>query len=815
MKQEIMGLREIGISQHRLSRAMLVVSSIFDLVILNKNKDLLQYKGVKKVIELLTVHSPTILYSLPDNLYILHLYDAPENFLNGIRKNLKITTISQLSNLSNDDIQDCFPRTVSRLITKIRLALLSYKEETDIGLNRLEEVLLYELFEKRQQSISEIYHFFYQMGVSIEDSDTIINKLVQENYLLLEEEQVYFPSNIYYKSLYKEKERILYLSDFLNQSFKDKEILLYRLEGKTFEEIGNIYNVSRERIRQKQQKLLSNLPLIYELKKYQEVFEKYDIDYTSFKLIFHEPDQVYYFLTITCQRGTKDFIEYVNAAETLSNRDRFSYYKLQKLYINRFGQAKKITKSEFLDEILYKYKENTHTPVELFPIYHQESLNYPELSLTVPSNRAIEGLVINSKYIISGRGKTFRYYDYNLPIQEEEELFNYIEALDDGPYSMRKIYRDNPDLMFQMDIKNQYELHNYFKRQNLSSKLSNNFKLTRSPEFQIGEKEKKEFIEEIILEFNHHSLNELTEHLDNEFGLQQNTMASYVMMTFRKYVVNSTIELDVKFVEPIKFDEQVLNQLKEKLIQDIYSKKEITDIVQSYGEQLSIQLLDSLNYSMSRSIAYKKDFKNAIQAFSSMVLKNPLCRKSDIREELWNEIASSLAYMERARQIFALDEDLYCRRDFLEDKGIDVDIIEDFVQNVYDFLPPTSYFTMRTLEEQKFTHQLLDLGFESIFYERILSSSELFNPVNRKTPLLLAKGKASPITVDKFLGEELEKFPLGIDIYDFIDEIKEKYSVTFELDDVKYKLRRYGAYVSNDLDKVYLNKEIYLDEVYG
>ena len=376
---------------------------------------------------------------------------------------------------------------------------------------------------------------------------------------------------------------------------------------------------------------------------------------------------------------------------------------------------------------------------------------------------------------------------------------------------MRKTYRDNPDLMLQMDIRNHYELHNYFKRQNLSSKLAINMKLTRSPEFQIGKKEKKEFIEEIILEFNHHTLNDITEYLDEEYGLQQNTMASYIMMHFSEHLINGTITVNVN----LEFDDLLLNNLRAELTQIIYSKKEITDIFEAYGEQLSIQLLNHLNYSMSRSVAYKKDFKSAVHAFSSVVLKNPLWRKSEIREELWNEVSSYLGYMERARQIFALDEELYCRRDFLEDKDITVKLIEDFVQNIYEFLPPTTYFTLHTLEEQGFSHPLLDLGFEPVFYERVLSSSDLFNPVNRKTPLILSKGKNMPITVDKFLGEELESFPLGINIYDFIDEIKEKYSVTFELDDVKYKLRRYGAHVSNDLDKVYLNKEIYLDEVYG
>jgi len=811
MKQEIMWLRQVGITKPKLLKTINVISSIFDLIILNKNKDIIQFKEVKKIIELLGVQGPAILYNFPDNLFILLFYDISEKFIYELNVNLKITTISQLDILNNDEIQKSFSRKVSSQLIKLRLAAISYKEETDLGLDRLEERLLFKLFEKKHQSINEIHHFFYRFGVSIEDSDNIIKKLVKENYLLIEENQVYFPSNIYYESIYKEKESKLYLSDFLNQSFKDKEILLYRLEGKTLEEIGNIYNISRERIRQKQKNLISNLPVIYELKKYERIFEKYDIDYESFKLIFHEPNQVYYFLTLTCQRGSEDFIEYVNTEESIPNRDKFSYYRLRKLYIDRFGRVKRIRKKEFLEEILYKYKANTYTSVELFPIYQQLSLNYPEFNLTVPSHRALEGLSQNSKYIISGRGNTFRYYDFNLPLQEEEELLNYIEDLADGPYSMRKVFIDNPDLMLQLDIKDAYELHNYFKRKNLATTLKNNMTLNRAPEFQLGEKDKKEFIEKMILEFNHHTINELTEHLEDEYGLQKNTMVSYITLYFRECLENGTINMDVN----LEFDDLLLNNLRAELTQNIYSKKEITDIIEGYGEQLSIQLLDRLNFSMGRNIAYKKEFKSAINAFSSVVLKTPLWRKSDIREELWNEASSYLGYMERARQIFELDEELYCRRDFLEDKNISVKLIEDFVQNIYDFLPPTTYFTLHSLREQRFSHPLLDLGFEPIFYERVLSSSDLFNPVNRKTPFILGKGKTFPVTVDKFLGEELESFPLGINIYDFIDEIKEKYSVTFELDDVKYKIRRYGAYISNDLDKVYLNKEIYLDEVYG
>lgn len=81
------------------------------------------------------------------------------------------------------------------------------------------------------------------------------------------------------------------VSNFLNSDFKFKEVLLEKIAGKTLQEIGDNFQVSRERVRQILKKI--NIPVTYEEYLYKDVFSEYDFTLEEFIELFQVSNEVY------------------------------------------------------------------------------------------------------------------------------------------------------------------------------------------------------------------------------------------------------------------------------------------------------------------------------------------------------------------------------------------------------------------------------------------------------------------------------------------------------------------------------------------
>src|SRR5699024_8607512 len=78
------------------------------------------------------------------------------------------------------------------------------------------------------------------------------------------------------------------------------QVLQARLDGKTLQEIGDQYGITRERVRQLTQKELKKKPRLRE-DKYIYIYDHYDISLEDFILAFDEPSETYYYLEMICQ----------------------------------------------------------------------------------------------------------------------------------------------------------------------------------------------------------------------------------------------------------------------------------------------------------------------------------------------------------------------------------------------------------------------------------------------------------------------------------------------------------------------------------
>lgn len=829
MDYSIWNLYKYGLSKSLIKTILEETNSIFDLIITDKKTKILASTGrkhaINKALNLLKANQE-IFDSFPfESPYILMEFGAPTSGLRRVVERNHIESIDQIKKMSVNEINNTMDTNMKATITKIKESIVKFEERK---LNKkiiINNVIMYNVFISKKISLNElllineqlIEKFYSDFNISEDEIIDSLNELIIDNYISIHENEYYFPSNIYYNSEYDEivvEKKIVYqeqisisLLDYLERDFEDKDILLFRLQGKTFEEIGQYYGITRERVRQRQGKIFKKMPEITEINKYKNIFEKFAFSKEEFVEIFDEKPEIYEFLQLSLNKGKKDAAQFIIESDKISGSKKVDYLEKHKYFLTRFGEIKRINKTEFVEEVLYKYREITFKIDEFYDIYSEEVQNYSHLNLEIENARSVDGIVSRSQYIISTFRRSFRYYDLT-PTTDDELLEKLISSLDVGCYSMQKIFNENEELMAQLDIRDEYELHNlYKKREDL---LNEDIKLKRTPEFIVGQIDKLEFISNLLMEHSGYELTEFIDNLYDNYGFRKNTMTSYVQTNFRSYINDNIIRYFDEAVDESKF-----NQIKLQLVKPIYLKTEILRIFNSIGVEFNTIILGELNYYMTGNIIFKKKFKSAYGAFSNVVLKSDIWRRGTSSIELSSEMSNYLSHMERNRKLVMLSEGVYAQTAFLEEKGIPLRLLKSYTQSIYDALPEKGYFSLYTLDKLGLTHSLVDYGFETIFYERLISTSDLFYPVTRNTPILFAKNIKHPATVNKFLEDEILNYEQGVNIFDFRDELKEKYSVEFEIYDIQNKLQKSGVYYSKSLEKLYVDKEDYLNEVYA
>ena len=138
--------------------------------------------------------------------------------------------------------------------------------------------------------------------------------------------------------------------------------------------------------------------------------------------------------------------------------------------------------------------------------------------------------------------------------------------------------------------------------------------------------------------------------------------------------------------------------------------------------------------------------------------------------------------------------------------------IEDFCDEVYDFVEDGTFFTATSLRRGGFESDLYDLGFSDWFYASLLQSDTRFSCGNAFKAIILYKGKAE-VTACSF-ETALIRDAGSIDVYDLQHDMEEIYGCSVaERLDLVYKVAGSGVFHDKHLDRLYSSEALYWREV--
>ena len=277
-------------------------------------------------------------------------------------------------------------------------------------------------------------------------------------------------------------------------------ILVQRLSGKTLEEVGKSFGLTRERIRQLENKGIAdavnlNLKLNhtdrFKENEYVEIYERYNMLGEDFRECFGLSIVEYYAVVLLSRKkGSKAFDESILDDETISKQLKAKIQKfLDKDVIKIKGERIPIRKAEIRTYVIERYCKKEVT-IEDFVKLHNDFLDSHKLGerkdllIDEEQSRTMENQISLRNDVLWKQGAKFRHYD--IYARDYTELFADLDlpSYENIQISTEKLIKENKKLVKKYDIHDEYELHNLIKKIYSTPELFEQYKVYFGEESQ-------------------------------------------------------------------------------------------------------------------------------------------------------------------------------------------------------------------------------------------------------------------------------------------------------------------------------------------
>lgn len=602
---------------------------------------------------------------------------------------------------------------------------------------------------------------------------------------------------------------------------KTRDILLRRLKDETLEEIGSSYDLTRERVRQlldKAKNAWQKQEIRFDEDKYQYLFNRFYISKEDFLLAFAEPIETYAYLELSCETERKHRrpLEQALEDQTLSSDIRRKLEKaVYKDYLFADGTRILRKRQELVRHVVRKHCREQVQFDDFLQIYTSflEEHNLQDHSALLLEAATYRNYLSEADYVLWTRGGLFRYYD--ISSLDYTEL---LETLDIGQYmnmeiSALKLFRQAPEIMQEYDIHDANELHNLLKKIWRDDLPPVNFK--RMPTLEVGKANRDNQVFDLLLQYAPISLDDLAAKMEEEYGIAANTAKGTCFRCIDEFYFNGMYTIDTP---PLPTDQA--EAMRDHLCEDYYV---ITEVRSKYLQlfpneneaNINPYTLKTLGFRVYSGYVIRNTYANAESYFRELltaadVVDANLFSRSVLYVQAYSEV---LRELRQSREIVEFGPRKYIHMRRLNSFGVTKDILQEYCDAAARFIDRGAYFSVESLRQDGFEHSLDDLGFDEWFYGSVLlEDREHFAYQRIGGTRLLCKGPQTSNLFMDMLHQMLEE-KLKMDIYDLHEHLMERYGIRLPFEKLVELIRKSDLYYDTIMEAVYLNYDVYFEEV--
>lgn len=480
------------------------------------------------------------------------------------------------------------------------------------------------------------------------------------------------------ESLHKEKRvriidnKLYKYKFFLNEWIETldgnfKVALTHRCEGMTLEEVGDVLEVTRERIRQIVSKGLERHPALYE-EDYAPILEKYAFTDAQFAELFGVTLFQINFLRLNHKKGSGDIQEFLadNTIPELYKERVGRVFRDSIVLIN--GECVPLKREILLERLLHTYFADEECTTEQFEKFYIDFLAENGLAknenLLFPTSRAFEARIIDYPYTIYKLGRRIRYYDTTAPDIDALLLQTNIIQYNNMEISTLKIFRESPEVMDAYDIRDEYELHNLLRKR-IKDISCADISITRMPFITVGVADRFQQVEELLLQNAPISNYDLAVAYEERYGVQKETVLANFFTQIDVYFHDGIFDLEQE-----ELPEEDYVKMQEALTGDIYLWSEVIAIYKTISssskeEAINAMTLKKLGYKVYSQYVINNKYSSADAYITYLLTRNPKfdlneidagIRRLQIFYSAFNNLRESLDLIEIDKDIFVTFE---------------------------------------------------------------------------------------------------------------------------------------------------------------
>lgn len=614
---------------------------------------------------------------------------------------------------------------------------------------------------------------------------------------------------------------------------RSKELILRRLQGVTLEEIGQAYGLTRERIRQIVKKDVQKVADWYETRTGMAYFDEDYYRYFYSTYAFEKRDAAQwlgmteeicnYLDMVDVKRGKKDLHAALDDMLNLEAGLRLkikNYLNRNKLYLDSCWVEKR--RSDLEEFVARKFcSEDTYFDdfVEIYNNFlHEEDIAYDEdIYLTDAVLRTRENRLADAKYLLWKQNRRIRYYD--IDGRDYTDLLDVLglDAYENIELSTLKFVEEYPEILEKYDLHDQYELHNLL-RKIIPEGSYHDFHCERTPNVRFGTFDRDAAVLDVLIDNAPISQLDLCELIHQEYGYDIPTIQGTYLGAVAAYYYKGMYSVDQKVMT-----KEHKELLKAELTEDFYYIDEVRRI---YKRLVPGADLEDINPYNLKLMGFNVLSRYVLQNYPSLeVYMAHLLTEEDIvditpyrkRFVYVQMFSQKLTELKRNLEIIEFEPNRIINIRRLEKSGVSKDMLRDFCDEAYEYVPDGTYFSALSLRQDGFTSDLYDLGFSDWFYANLLFSDERLSHGQMFGSIILYKGQGD-ITIKSFITDRIREHG-SIDTYDLVTELEERYGCRIsDRLDLIYKVSGTEIYYDSILDRLYADEDTYyreLDETDG
>lgn len=597
---------------------------------------------------------------------------------------------------------------------------------------------------------------------------------------------------------------------------RTREVLQSRLEGQTLQEIGDRYGMTREGIRQIMKKGLRKKPYLRE-DKYTYIFDHYDFSVEDFVLAFNEPTECYYYLEIISNsaRVKRKPIEQMLTDTLVSPELRKKAEKaIYRRYIATDGVHVKMTRQTLVKHFVKTHCKTLTKYDDFVQQYNLwlDSLGLPDISSLTIESRTYENILNQCNYVLWNQWRNFRYY--NISDQDFADLLSTIDfnQFQDTEISALKLFRDYSELMQQYDIHDEYELHNLLKK--IWPNEDGQVFFRKMPTIEVGTPDRDEQVLSLLLQYAPISAENLSVKYEEAYGIKAASVLANYLGSLDVYYYNGMYTITSDNLPPFQFD-----RMRSVLTDVFYT---ISDVKRLFLREfpdadttdINPYTLKTLGFKVYSGYVLKNTYPSAVDYFRELLTTDDVVNAKALSRSVLNVVAYS-SELYRLRSNYEIVEYAplqYINIRRLNTAGITVEHFKRYCSDVAAYHEKGEYFTVKSMRQNGFTHELDDLGFDEWFYSSVLlEDRNCFSYQRIGGTRIFLRGKSGATLGDMlvWLLEQQQK----IDLYDLIDLLEDHYGISLPKEKLMEIISGTTLYYDTIMEAVYIDYDTYFEEI--